>query len=1077
MADLSVPASANINRVDPRLFDILQEAAAQFPERVSVTAHGGDNGRPGDSEHGKGRAIDIQIYDAQGNPIPNYQNGAAFRTYEQFAQTARRIQQERYPGLSNDFRWGGYFSGPPGKYGAADLMHFDLGGLDGRQMAGGNWATGLTAAQRRLYPQADSIGLTMPQNGTEAIAAATGSPMPQPRPTSALAFNGGDALSQTGSPVAHPTAASAANAGLSGDDVLRMYLTAPAASPASGTAAQPAAAPSTPAAASGALSGDDVLKLYLTAPQAPAGGQMAAPGTPAAPGATGRLLGPASSSVGAFFEGAANGIPIVGPAIQSGLNKAAAAVRAIRRDEPYSQALNEVQGEVASDAAAHPALTTAGNVAGAVAGTAPLAVAAPEAFGISKASLPVNMLIGAGTGGAIGAADAGVRSGFNPGQTLEGGAIGFGAGALGPVAGRIVGAGVNKLIGTARDFMPASAATQRMLGAIADSSSTPAEVANALMQNPRLAPVDVNPNLLHMGMGLAADGGAPRATISNFVTNRTASAPATVEGAYDAALGATPDVQGILNDLRWREAGNAPNLGTVKGAINEAMGPAANPKAVLDNIVVTRAQESAPLYAKALAQPVVWTNRLQQFLDDPVVQAGLAKGARIQRMESLAAGEPFNPTDYAIKDFDAAGDPVIGTTPNMRTLNVVKKGLDAMVSDAKDPVTGRLSEEGRAIDQVRKAFVGELDSINPDYAAARKAWEGPTKVHAAFAKGLSVFQNRGGMSGVETTPGALTDWLAKASPAEKDALKAGARASIEQQMSAAPDPAKKIGNLATLEANQQKLEAILGKGPADKLFQQLRATYTDPIGEAFAKGINIFSNRSGIAGLEDRPEALKAWMAHASPNEVAALRQGIRTAVDQRIGSVRNAALAGEAIPAANLNADKLEVVLGKQEADKLIGTLNDEQRMGRTHGMLMSGSQTAARESAKSAIAVPDVGPLRGMSMPIGFAGMAGLTGHPYAVGGSLLYGAARKGTEVLARLAAQRRNALLAEWLTATGENANGPMNRLMAAEANPPRSPVIAGAGANLLTNAAGRQLRQNLLMRRFPLSSDAATSAEE
>ena len=44
----------------------------------------------------------------------------------------------------------------------------------------------------------------------------------------------------------------------------------------------------------------------------------------------------------------------------------------------------------------------------------------------------------------------------------------------------------------------------------------------------------------------------------------------------------------------------------------------------------------------------------------------------------------------------------------MRTLNVMKKGLDSMVSNAQKPLTGRLSEEGRAIDGVRRAFPAKL---------------------------------------------------------------------------------------------------------------------------------------------------------------------------------------------------------------------------------------------------------------------------------------------------------------------------------------------------------------------------------
>ncbi len=113
--------------VDPRLMDILQTAALKTPG-YSVTGISGL--RPGDPRfHGKGLAADISLTDrATGKVLPNYQNGSAFAAYERFAQTARAVQMEKYPELADRFRWGGYFGGGKGKYGALDTMHFDLGG-------------------------------------------------------------------------------------------------------------------------------------------------------------------------------------------------------------------------------------------------------------------------------------------------------------------------------------------------------------------------------------------------------------------------------------------------------------------------------------------------------------------------------------------------------------------------------------------------------------------------------------------------------------------------------------------------------------------------------------------------------------------------------------------------------------------------------------------------------------------------------------------------------------------------------------------------------------------------------------
>jgi hypothetical protein len=144
--------------VDPRLVNILQAAATNFPGYTVKVTSGERKGDP--RFHGKGMATDVVLVGPDGKEVPNYQNAQNFRLYEKFAQTARTAQQQMYPDLDKQFRWGGYFSGPKGKYGAGDLMHFDLGGSDTLGMAGGSWETGLTPAQRGVWAGAESVGMS-----------------------------------------------------------------------------------------------------------------------------------------------------------------------------------------------------------------------------------------------------------------------------------------------------------------------------------------------------------------------------------------------------------------------------------------------------------------------------------------------------------------------------------------------------------------------------------------------------------------------------------------------------------------------------------------------------------------------------------------------------------------------------------------------------------------------------------------------------------------------------------------------------------------------------------------------------
>lgn len=157
--------------VDNRLTDILQTAAKRFPG-YQVDAISGL--RPGDKRfHGKGIATDVRLTDlANGKMLGNYQDASAFRTYEQFAQEARRVQMEKYPELADQFRWGGYFGGGKGKYGALDTMHFDLAGKN-VGMGGGSWQNGLTQNQMALWPGVTSEGMNSAAQAIDKLTTAS----------------------------------------------------------------------------------------------------------------------------------------------------------------------------------------------------------------------------------------------------------------------------------------------------------------------------------------------------------------------------------------------------------------------------------------------------------------------------------------------------------------------------------------------------------------------------------------------------------------------------------------------------------------------------------------------------------------------------------------------------------------------------------------------------------------------------------------------------------------------------------------------------------------------------------------
>lgn len=165
-------------------------------------------------------------------------------------------------------------------------------------------------------------------------------------------------------------------------------------------------------------------------------------------------------------------------------------------------------------------------------------------------------------------------------------------------------------------------------------------------------------------------------------------------------------------------------------------------KQTLDGQLKARSAAARPAYAEADALQGIWSPRLQEFLDNPEFKAGMAKGYQIERLFSLAEGRPFDATMLGV-DLDDQGHIKILRTPNMRVLDMAKQGLDAMVAEQRDPLTGRLSAKGLALQRANQAYVKLLDELDTSgaYKRAREIWQGPSKAMDAVRIGNSVFAN------------------------------------------------------------------------------------------------------------------------------------------------------------------------------------------------------------------------------------------------------------------------------------------------------------------------------------------------
>lgn len=301
--------------------------------------------------------------------------------------------------------------------------------------------------------------------------------------------------------------------------------------------------------------------------------------------------------------------------------------------------------------------------------------------------------------------------------------------------------------------------------------------------------------------------------------------------------------QALVQALSTRDAGAGSRLA---GDVTEHLGAGGTTFDTARALMEARSTAAAPLYERALAtEAPVTSDRLQQFLSDPVFKKGLSQGIQIQRLEALAEGRPFNPSDYAITGFNEGGDPILGAVPNMRTLDAAKKGLDNILDQYRDPTTGRLAldQTGRAIDQVRRAYLGELDRLNPDYAAARAAYSGPSQSLEALKRGAD-FAGK--------SPEQIRADIAALPAGDQEFYRLGAANALKTQIAKTSSGGNEARRIVGNDYVQQQIRAL---SPSDEAAQKLIDAATTEH-KMFETGTKLLGNsRTAIRQAEQASHA------------------------------------------------------------------------------------------------------------------------------------------------------------------------------------------------------------------------------
>lgn len=403
-------------------------------------------------------------------------------------------------------------------------------------------------------------------------------------------------------------------------------------------------------------------------------------------------------------------------------------IETAQRERPIAATTAEVGGSVAPVIASLAAIPFSGGA------SAPAAAATAARTG----TLLSNIVRGGMRGGAI-AGTQGLVEGFGKG---EGGfenraQRALGEAAVGSVVGGTLGAAIPAAGAAFRGAFssPTTRAQNRALDVLGEQGVTPEQAA---AEYARRQAQGVKPEILadiYPGGAVASE------------SRRVLNVPGANRGEITEQLVGRMDEQGPR----------------VAQAFERATGTNQKFFTVLDDLEKTRKVDAAPLYQVAYEKPA-----RTKTLDELILRApdnAFEEAQRAARYEGLVFpnlvaqnkdGARTIVGDYTVKDVD-----------------LVKRGLDRIIENNTDAITGKANSEARRAATLKNAIVGEVDKLAPEYAQARSAWAGPSAVMEAMRAGQRLFNERAEITARD---------IAKLGQSEKEGFLIGALDAVSQRI-------------------------------------------------------------------------------------------------------------------------------------------------------------------------------------------------------------------------------------------------------------------------------------------------------
>lgn len=242
--------------------------------------------------------------------------------------------------------------------------------------------------------------------------------------------------------------------------------------------------------------------------------------------------------------------------------------------------------------------------------------------------------------------------------------------------------------------------------------------------------------------------------------------------------------------------------------------------------------------------------------------------------------------DKARKELEAS---VVFGPPDVRTLDYLKRGMDAYIEKRRNSTDGLSSDEARKLRSIRNDVLSVLDEAVPQYGVARSKYRGELEVRDALEIGRGRNVPDGKNAFDTLAPDEATELVSNMSDAEKIALRTGyANFLIDKPLNR-----QRLAKLTPLFDDPQQLDVFTAALEAEKRLNKRRSralqgadAVIDPE-PTFARSLPYFTNSPGgflalglytlrkLTGQEGAMRRVAEVLRNGTPDEIKAVAEDL----------------------------------------------------------------------------------------------------------------------------------------------------------------------------------------------------------